>query len=326
MNEKINAEEFRQSLDRSLSALKADPSLAQRIMNMEKGRERVKKKLSFGLACALAAVLMAAIAYAVTGQYRVASWQGEIKETEALEQLTEAYDLQGRQQMEESLRAFMDDVRDEETAFAWYENDDHEIQSSELHKTKKTFPDPASLEQYMAGISHLTFPSWFPDENKTYFDAEVYMSCKAFGTYTLLNRGSAGAMQYKRFLVDEDSTIPTGYRLACTMEDGCIFSISSELRTAPVSDNALMIREGETAEPVSIDGITDALLIRATDPAYPDGLIMHRILQEPIRWKQLPLNDYLEEVDDCYYGEELIYVWAYNIKDPEILLKLFSGE
>ena len=37
MNDKLSAQEFRASLDRSLSGLKADPGLARRILSLEKG-------------------------------------------------------------------------------------------------------------------------------------------------------------------------------------------------------------------------------------------------------------------------------------------------
>ena len=42
MNEKISANEFRQSLDRHLSHMKADPWLAQRIIASERGETKVK--------------------------------------------------------------------------------------------------------------------------------------------------------------------------------------------------------------------------------------------------------------------------------------------
>ena len=87
-----------------------------------------------------------------------------------------------------------------------------------------------------------------------------------------------------------------------------------------------MLREGETAKKVSIEGMSDALLIMAEDPAYPDGLIMQRKLDEPVQLKQLPLNNRLEESDDRNCQYEYITVWVYNCDDPECLLELFSAE
>lgn len=61
MNERISASEFRESLDRHLSDLKADPWLAQRIMADEEEKP-VKKRISVSIAfaCALIVVTMSA--------------------------------------------------------------------------------------------------------------------------------------------------------------------------------------------------------------------------------------------------------------------------
>ena len=65
----------------------------------------------------------------------------------------------------------------------------------------------------------------------------------------------------------------------------------------------------------------DALLIIAADPAYPDGLILQRRLPEPVRLKQLPLNDHLPEADDRCYAYEYVTVWGYHLEEPEGLLQ-----
>ena len=108
-------------------------------------------------------------------------------------------------------------------------------------------------------------------------------------------------------------------------ENGTRYIIRSELRDRTYEE-PLMLREGETAKKVSIEGMSDALLIMAEDPAYPDGLIMQRKLDEPVQLKQLPLNNRLEESDDRNCQYEYITVWVYNCDDPECLLELFSAE
>ena len=58
MNDKINANEFRESLDRHLSDMKADPWLAQRIIASERGEGKVKKKLSVSVILVVSLLLV----------------------------------------------------------------------------------------------------------------------------------------------------------------------------------------------------------------------------------------------------------------------------
>ena len=108
------------------------------------------------------------------------------------------------------------------------------------------------------------------------------------------------------------------------MQDGRSFHIQSELRSA-LSEDALLLREGETARRVTIPGMADALLIRPQDPAYPDGLLMRRTLDEPVQWKLLPLNDHVQSGDGNYFREEYVTVWAHASESEEELLRLFSA-
>ena len=72
MNDKINANEFRESLDRHLSDMKADPWLAQRIIASERGEGKVKKKLSVSVILVVSLLLvLTTAALAVTGLYQV---------------------------------------------------------------------------------------------------------------------------------------------------------------------------------------------------------------------------------------------------------------
>ena len=114
-------------------------------------------------------------------------------------------------------------------------------------------------------------------------------------------------MHYTRFQIDDSSVIPTSYDLGFSSEKGAFFIIRSDLREKSY-DTPLMLRDGETARQVAVEGMSDALLIKANDPEYPDGLIMQRKLDEPVRLKQLPLNDKLEESDDRYYQYEYVTV------------------
>jgi hypothetical protein len=330
MNEKISANEFRQSLDRHLSHMKADPWLAQRIIASERGETKVKKKLSVSMIVASLLLVLTTVALAVTGLYRVINWQGDVTRTTDLTQTpgTDTVQAVSEEWHVDSLNSFISEIPNEETAFAWYNNDDGSIKCSELHQKQIPISSIEWFAEYMHDIRHLSVPVSFPGGNVTYCYGKVFMECKAFGKYSLIKNGQSGSMCYNRFLIDESSSIVTGYDLFFALgdpENGTRYIIRSELRDRTYEE-PLMLREGETAKKVSIEGMSDALLIMAEDPAYPDGLIMQRKLDEPVQLKQLPLNNRLEESDDRNCQYEYITVWVYNCDDPECLLELFSAE
>ncbi len=78
MNQKITRTEFRESMDRRLSAMKAEPWLAQRIIAAEGGEKTVAKKLSVSmiLVIALIAVLATGALAATLGAWGIIDFAG----------------------------------------------------------------------------------------------------------------------------------------------------------------------------------------------------------------------------------------------------------
>ena len=294
MSDKISADEFRESLDRHLSDMKADPRLAQRIIASEKGEIRMKKKRYVGLILASALLLaITTAAFAITRLYRAVNWQGDVTRTVDPAQTPASASEQNADldKLQESLRIFLNEIPDAETACAWYGGDDGAIKRSDYRSAQKLFSSMEEFSEYVSDFPHLTAPASLPKGNVSSFSGTVFLECKAFGKYDLIKSGRSGSMRYKRFLIDGSSAIPTGYELTLSMEDGPVFIISSRPMSLPYTE-PIALREGETAEKVSVEGM-EALLITAEDPAYPDGLLLQRKLKDPVRLKQLPLHDSL---------------------------------
>ena len=77
MNEKISADEFRAALDRHLSNLKADPWLAQRIIEHEEGEEPMMRKISASMVLAIVLICVlvtGALAAALGGWGMIDFW------------------------------------------------------------------------------------------------------------------------------------------------------------------------------------------------------------------------------------------------------------
>ena len=221
MNEKISANEFRESLDRHLSHMKADPWLAQRIIDSERGETKVKKKLSVSMIVASLLLVLTTVALAVTGLYRVINWQGDVTRTTDLTQTscTDAVQPVTEERHVDSLNSFISEIPNEETAFVWYDNDDGSIKCSELHQKQIPISSIEWVAEYMHDIRHLSVPVSFPEGNVTYCYGKIIMECKAFGNYSLIKNGQSGSMYYNRFLIDESSSIATGYDLLFALGD-----------------------------------------------------------------------------------------------------------
>ena len=327
MNERINANEFRESLDRHLSDIKADPWLAQRIIASEKGEIKMKKKRYAGLILAAALLLvLTTAAYAAARLYRVVNWQGNVTRTVDPTQTPSSVSDQSAEmdRLRDSLQSFLYKISDAETACAWYSNDDGTIKCSDSRNSRKCFSSMEEFFRFVSGFQHLTVPASLPKEKVSSFSGNVFMECKAFGKYDLIQSGQSGPMRYRRFRIDESSAIATGYESTLSMEDGTFFIIRSSPMSIP-GEEPICLRDGETAQKVPVDGM-EALLITAEDPDYPDGLILQRKLEEPVQLKLLPLHDHLEESDDIIHQYEFVTIWAYGLENPEILLEYFSAE
>ena len=293
----------------------------------EQEEKIVKKKLSFSVISIIAALLtLMAVSYGATTLWRVVTWNGEVSRNVEPNWMDEsAAEDESLREAEERLRRFMLDVRDEETVFAWVEDGQGEKRISDLHKKKKTFDTVDAFTAYMSNVLDLTPPAWIPDGEYKYFSAEVYMDLKPSGGYDVIGEGGAGPVRYSRFLIHEDSALVTGYQMTFSLDDGSVYHIWSGLWAGTDTDEALALREGETVRQVTVPEMTDAILISAQDPSWPDGLLMRRTLKEPVAWERLTPDGRAED-GPGRYDEEWVQAWVFNHEDPEILLKLFSGE
>ena len=324
MNKKITAAELYDSVERQLSGLKPDPCLARHVIAAGRGENGMKKKLSAGLVFAIVLVLvLATAACAVTGLYRVVTWNGEIKATK------EPYPEQQPDDeawMDFELQSAAADYPEDETVYLWMENKDYEkIERGLIREAKKTFGSHEEFMEYMAGDQNLTLPVWLPEENVREYTAETTMECRAFGKYDRLEDAKKGRIQINRFLIDEPSRVNTEYSITLSLEDGSFYLVHAELLRG-TSEEALLLREGETAEKITVKGMDEALLIRSKE--WPDwiGLVMRRELDEPVRLKQLPYCELLEEEnDDQYRNVEYVRVWT-DKGGLNGLVKVFSGE
>jgi len=325
MNKKISADEFRESLDRYASDLKANLLLAQSIIASEaEGEGKMKRKWIKSLVLALAMILtLGTVAYGVTSMFRIVNWQGEVTSTVAPEE------PQGVSENEEpligSLLRYKDTVPDDEMVRAWFDSEDYPNGENSTDKqAEKHFRCAEDFLDYMSGVTTLTAPARFPEGEYEYFDAVVTLVCKDTGKLEVVASGDAGPIHYIRYRMDEADALPLQYNVNIGMKDGRNYSIQSLLWYEELPD-ATGLNEGETVEQAEARGMDGALLIRNHKNDSDRDVVMGRKLKEPVACKGLISLDPYEEATMKFY-EERIWIWGFGNYDPAELLKMFNGD
>jgi len=324
MNKKISADEFRESLDRYASDLKANLLLAQSIIASEaEGEGKMKRKWIKSLVLALAMILtLGTVAYGVTSMFRIVNWQGEVTSTVMPEEPKDISEdenpLIGR------LMRYMDTVPDDEMVKAWFDSDDENGMNSADQQAEKHFNCAEDFLEYMSGVTTLTAPAGFPEGEYEYFDATVSLACRDTGKLEVIASGDAGPIHYIRFRMDEADAVPIQYYINIRLQDGRNYSIQSMLWHEELP-YATGLNEGENVEQAEARGMDGALLIRNHKNDSDRDVVMGRKLKEPVACKWLISLDPYEEATMKFY-EERIWIWGFGNYDPAELLKMFNGD
>ena len=324
MNKKISADEFRESLDRYASDLKANLLLAQSIIASEaEGEGKMKRKWIKSLVLALAMILtLGTVAYGVTSMFRIVNWQGEVTSTVMPEEPKDISEdenpLIGR------LMRYMDTVPDDEMVKAWFDSDDENGMNSADQQAEKHFNCAENFLEYMSGVTTLTAPAGFPEGEYEYFDATVSLACRDTGKLEVIASGDAGPIHYIRFRMDEADAVPIQYYINIRLQDGRNYSIQSMLWHEELP-YATGLNEGENVEQAEARGMDGALLIRNHKNDSDRDVVMGRKLKEPVACKWLASLDPYEEATMKFY-EERIWIWGFGNYDPAELLKMFNGD
>ena len=329
MNKKISAEEFRESLDRHASDLKANLLLAQSIIASEaEEKGTMKRKWTKSLVLALALILtLGTVAYGVTSLYRTVNWKGE---TEASAQ--EPVIVEGDPEIAGALVDLGEEMAakpENEFVTVWYDDgsgkNELDVLNTGSYPAKKVFRNVEDFQEYMSGVETLTAPEWFPEGEYESFLAEVSFACRDSGNYELIESGNKGPIAYNRFRIAEEDAVPYEYMLNITLKHGNGYVIESTL-WPEAGEAATLLDEGETAEAVTVKGMDDAVLFPNRKSTADMDLAMRRALKEPVAVKRPYYRDGPQETDVKEFTDEHIYIWKGGDRELEDVLKFFGGE
>ena len=326
MNEKIRPDEFRKSMDRCLSGVKADPFLAGRVLASKEGEPAMKRKLSVSLVFVLVVVLaLGTVAYSATQLFKNVNLKGEVISTEPPYDMENSFSGSGisAKEVQELVQKKAQEEPDDNVLIsAWCTSPKDNATISSTRYRKKHFTDYGKFKEYMGGIDYMTLPTQFP-EGYTSFTANVYMECSRDHTPELVDRGEDGPVQFVRYTFDDSASVITRYEICLSYDDQekDIMIASMLIGRASAS---YVLRDNDSAEPVTVNGMDEALQITVPGRAYSTMIIMLRNLG---RDQYIHVNTPPEVSTPDYgvYSNEQIAVRSKGW-EPEELLRIFNGE
>ena len=326
MNEKIKPDEFRKSMDRCLSGVKADPFLAGRVIASKEGEPRMKRKLSVSLVFVLVALLaLGTVAYSATRLFKNVNMNGEVISTEPPTDMADSFQEAGINMKEVNdlmQKLIREEPNDDVIISVWCTSPTDNATTSSTRNRMKTFNDYGDFLEFVAGVDYLTLPAQLP-EGYTSFTAKVYMECLWGNTPELIDRGEDGPVQFVRYTFDDSAAVITSYEMTFSYDDQEKDIMIAERLIGHPSE-VYVLRDCDSAEPVTVNGMEKALRITIPGYIYPTQIVMLKSLHTN---QYIHVNRPPEEnsPDDGLYKKEEVCVYSKG-SDSKELLKLFNAE
>lgn len=318
MNEKISANEFRESLDRYLSDMKAEPCLAQRIIASEKGEIKVRKISGVALAVIIiiGLTMATALAAGITGLWKTVNWFGEVvEEEEAIPTTTATLGIQvdiESVDIDAIMREALNKRAAREHIVVAFKDGIHYAAMSQNVNSMEDF----TLR--MSEAPDFPLPQSIP-EGYTFTAGHIEYGCLSDGDYILTTQETiAEGITVSHYVVDESKQCILGYSLSFSgkNEDD---NISISAHVMPLHDphnDIIGVAEDQTSQAMEIEGMENGLGIDADGIHY---LFMRKLMSES--FSALIFGSQANWIET--YGEYHIRLSAANITAFD-LAKVFT--
>ena len=318
MSDKISADEFRESLDRHLSDIKADPWLAQRIIASERGETKVRKISGAALAATIILVLTmaSALAAGITGLWKTVNWFGEVIEAEEVIPSDTVIPLTQADNEPADIDAVLREALKkraarEHIAVAFNDGVHYAAMSQ----------DVGSMEDFtllMAEAPDFPLPQSVPD-GYAFTTGHIEYGCLSDGEYILTAQETTGeGITVSHYVVDESKQCILGYSLSFSGENEDD-NISISAHVMPLHDphdDIIGVADDQTSRTMEIEGMENSLGIDSDGIHF---LFMRKLMSEPL--SALIFGSQANWVET--YGEYQIRLSAANITAFD-LAKVFA--
>lgn len=328
MNDQTERTQFQQAIDNTLSGLKGDPFLYQRVMaNAEKGERKMKHAIPKGLVIALIVLLcMGTVAVAASVYGGTTNWNGDIfydEQPEIAYPTMPPKELEAEIERSVRISDWMQELNNDGELLCIYETqEDGEYYSSTSNSLQRNAHDMESFKALLKDADYLPLPSFIP-EGYEFEQAVILYISREGGEWRLANQMELEeGVKAEWYQLDAEDTCIRGYDVTfrSSPEDYhylSIFVTMSELQD--VNDQSFGFIEGQTVQVVDVPGMDNALAITSD---HACNLSMRRVLDNPI--KVLRFHD-REEQRISNYAEVQIDVRA-PLLDVDTIIAMFATE
>lgn len=322
---KMRKEEVQEALNRSLSGLREDPRLAQRILASEKGEERMNQKPAKRLALALILLIsITAVAFAATEVYKTITinQRGEIIEEQEVKLQPEP-----TQTPKPMADAGIAEIRERE--YLDHAPEDQYVQvttdgSGASRDPQRTVFSETEFYALLDGCNYLTRPHFVP-EGYHFEMATVFLGCDEAADYRLEELIQEENTCFARYSIPAGHETVTGYDATYRDKEGGYIGICDTLWEYTEDDEYLFsFPEKYDYHSMDLPGMVYSLGIAGNGW---NQLTMLRKLDSPIVCRWYPekyKTDFPDRLPDFFtYRSEKIDLSS-NTVDIETLTSMYG--
>lgn len=285
----MTEQEFRDALKRQVgqTGLSSDRQ-AQVLAGMKGGESKVRTWNKMKIALVMAALVVLSVGAAVAGSSRGVNWAGEVIEVRPLV-------LAAQSEQELAVDRFADAAREDgDVVYFWQIHEDGKKKLAWYEGGSSTYADSMTeMQAWIEAAALLPWPQWLPD-GYTMDTGRVGLACKWPGTHVLRHRATfEDSYDVMWISIPEEYRFVNNYTLRLENEDGKILQIHVNMANRG-DEKILRISDDASAEKISIEGMSDALLVDSkTSKVLTARRYLGRNLQYTKFWGFLEPDDQL---------------------------------
>lgn len=285
----MTEQEFRDALKHQVGQTElSSERQAQVLAGMKGGESKVRTWNKMKLALVLAALVVLTVSAAVASGSRGVNWAGEVIEVRPPV-------IAAQSEQELAADRFADEAREDgDVVYFWQIHEDGKKKLAWYEGESNRYADGmAEMQAWIENAALLPWPQWLPD-GYTMDTGRVGLACKWPGTHVLRHRVTfEDCYDVMWISIPEEYRFVNNYTLLLKNEEGEILQIHANMANRG-DEKILRISDDASAEKISIEGMSDALLVESeTSKVLTARRYLGRNLQYTKFWGFLMPDDQL---------------------------------
>lgn len=298
----MTEQEFRDMLKQQVGQTGLSSDRQYRVLaGMKGGEGKVRTWNKVKLSLVLAALVVLSVGAAVASSSRGVNWAGEVIEIWPLGRVTQS-------EQELAVDRFADEAREDgDVVYFWQIHEDGKKKLAWYEGESNRYADSmAEMQAWIETAALLPWPEWLP-EGYAMDIGRVGLACKWPGTHVLRHRATfEDSYDVMWISIPEEYRFVSNYTLRLENDEGEILIISVNMANRG-DEKILRISEDASAVKISIEGMSDALLVDSkTSKVLTARRYLGRNLQYTKFWGFLEPDDQLRLSEQMGLNDSLV--------------------